>query len=88
MRTLAQKIGKPGEIFRAQLKLGIIWNLMGNVGIVLEILMNSSTYAQDNNMPLEWAIADSLRASIFSSIGCKDETSLLLKNCRKIIERL
>ena len=88
MRTLAQKIGKPGEIFRAQLKLGIIWNLMGNVGIALEILMNSSTYAQDNNMPLEWSIADSLRASIFSSIGCKDETSLLLKNCRKIIERL
>ena len=88
MRTLAQKLGKPGEIFQSQLKLGIIWNLMGNVGIALEILMNSSTYAQDNNMPLECAIADSLRASILSSIGCKDETSLLLKNCGKIIERL
>ena len=88
MRTLAQKIGKTGEIFRAQLKLGIIWNLMGNVGIALEFLLNASTYAQDNNMPLEWAIADSLRASILSSIGCKDETSLLLKNCGKIIERL
>ena len=88
MRTLAQKIGKPGEIFRVQLKLGIIWNLMGNVGIALEYLLNASTFAHDNKMPIDCAIADSLRASIFSSIGCHNEASLLLKNCGKIFESL
>lgn len=88
MRTLAQKIGKPGEIFRAQLKLGIIWNLMGNVGIALEYLLNASTFAHDNKMPIDCAIADSLRASIFSSIGCHNEVSELLKNSGKIFESL
>ena len=88
MRTLAQKLGKTRETFCALLKLGTIWKSKGNVGIALEFLLNASTYSQDNNMPLECAIADSLRASILSSIGCKDETSLLLKNCGKIFESL
>ena len=84
MRTLAQKLGKPRETFWALLKLGTIWKLKGNVGIALEYLLNASTFAHDNKMP----IADSLRASIFSSIGCHNEVSELLKNSGKIFESL
>ena len=88
MRTLAQKLGKPRETFWALLKLGTIWKLKGNVGIALEYLLNASTFAHDNKMPIDCAIADSLRASIFSSIGCHNEVSELLKNSGKIFESL
>lgn len=88
MLNLAQKLRKPRETFRALLKLGTIWKLKGNVGIALEYLLNASTFAHDNNMPIDCAIADSLRASIFSSIGCHNEVSELLKNSGKIFESL
>ena len=88
MRTLAQKLEKPRETFWALLKLGTIWKLKGNVGIALEYLLNASTFAHDNKMPIDCAIADSLRASIFSSIGCHNEVSELLKNSGKIFESL
>ena len=88
MRNLAQKLRKPRETFRALLKLGTIWKLKGNVGIALEYLLNASTFAHDNNMSIDCAIADSLRASIFSSIGCHNEVSELLKNSGKIFESL
>lgn len=88
MRNLAQKLKKPMETFRALMKLGTIWKLKGNIGIALEYLLNASTFAHDNNMPIECAIADSLRASIFSSIGCHNEASELLKNSGRIFESL
>ena len=88
MRTLAQKLGKPRETFWALLKLGTIWKLKGNVGIALEYLLNASTFAHDNKMPIDCAIADSLRASIFSSIGCHNKACILLKNCPKIFKNL
>ena len=88
MLNLAQKLRKPRETFWALLKLGTIWKLKGNDGIALEYLLNASTFAHDNKMPIDCAIADSIRASIFSSIGCLNEVSELLKNSGKIFESL